>query len=348
MIINHIHNSEKNKSILLDCTLRDGGYVNDWMFGRKNIQRIVQLLDMSGVDYIEMGFIRLDDYNPEQAGFNKIEQISDLIPTTRTKLAAMVEIGYGYPAAYFPQKIETNNIELIRLIIWKRLLKESVEYCKELVKKGYRVCVQVTRTDQYTEKEFIDLIKMFNETKIYGLYIVDTFGLMNKEMVLNYSVIADEYLHTDIALGYHAHNNMQQAFTNTIAMTEKNWKHQLMIDASVLGMGRGAGNLNLELYMKYCNDNYGTDYNIEPLITIVDECLMPFYKSSPWGYSMPYYLSAVNNVNPTYTTYFIHHGLTIKQIDLIFRELKLKDTNIVYDKNIADEMVSEFQGVISV
>jgi len=335
-------NNKTANITLLDCTLRDGGYVNNWMFGYKNIQEIVSLLGLSNVEYIEVGFIRLGDYNKDQVLFDQMNQLSELIYSTNKKISVIVEIGYGYPVAAFPVKSD-NTADLIRVIMWKRHQKECFEYCTELIEKGYKVCVQLTRTDQYTADEFATLIRNFNQLKLYGLYIVDTFGLLTKDMLLGYFNIANDLLNTDIAIGYHSHNNLQQAFSNAISLAEVACKHELMIDASILGMGRGAGNLQLELFMKYLNEKHNKNYDLTPVLQAADDYIIPIYKEIPWGYSMPYYLSAVNNVNPSYVNYIENRGFTIQQIDRLFKRLNQEGFNIVYDEiainNIIDNEI---------
>jgi 4-hydroxy 2-oxovalerate aldolase len=250
----------------------------------------------------------------------------------------MVEIGYGYPVSLFPERAKT-NVNLVRLIVWKRMIRESIEYCKELKRKGYEICVQATRTDQYSENEFANFIQQFNEVAPRGIYIVDTFGLLTKDKLLKYANIADENLETNVALGYHAHNNMQQAFSNAVALTEIAWNHELMIDASVFGIGRGSGNLCLELYMQYLNDTFNTNYYIAPLLEVYDKYLERFYRESPWGYSLLYYLSAINGVNPSYVNYFEEKKLSVIQIAKVFSEMKKCDVGIVYNTKVADGII---------
>ena len=182
---------------------------------------------------------------------------------------------------------------------------------------------------------------MFNEVNPKAIYIVDTFGLLTKDHLFEYAHIADEHLGNGIRLGYHAHNNMQQAFSNTRAMCEENWKHDIMLDASVLGMGRGAGNLCLELLMKYLNETRGCHYSIDQLYEVADKYLMKFYQESPWGYSMPYFLSAKNGRNPSYVHYMEHKGLTIQQISTVFSLMRERGVGITYDTRMCDEIINE-------
>lgn len=325
---------------ILDCTLRDGGYINDWQFGDNEAKHIVELLSQTGVEYVEVGFIKLCDYITNKIQFNKMEQISSLFKPTKQKLSLIVEVGYGYPVSSFPERSE-NTVDLVRVIMWKRMLKEGLEYCRELKKKGYEVGVQATRTEQYSDDEFANFIEMFNEVNPKGIYIVDTFGLLTKNALLKYATIADKYLASGISMGYHAHNNMQQAFSNAIAFTETQWKHNIMLDASVMGMGRGAGNLPLELYFKYLNETYNCNYKTKQLYEIADKYLMKYYNKTKWGYSMPYLLSALNGRNPSYVEYLLDKKLSIPQISMVFQEMKRREVGITYDTSMCDLIIQE-------
>ena len=324
---------------VLDCTLRDGGYVNEWAFGDENAQEIARLISQTGVDYFEVGFIKLCDYVKDIIQFNHMDQVTKLFKPTRQKLSMIVEVGYGYPVTLFPERSE-NTVDLVRVIMWKRMLKEGLEYCKELKKRGYEVGVQATRTEQYSMVEFADLVEMFNEVDPKAIYIVDTFGLLTQEHLLNYALVADEHLKDGVRLGYHAHNNMQQAFSNAKAMCEENWRHDIMLDASVLGMGRGAGNLCLELLLRYLNEMQGCNYSIEPIYEVAGKYLMRYYQESPWGYSIPFFLSAVNGRNPSYVHYMERKGLSIQQIAKVFSLMKERNVGITFDTDMCDKILS--------
>lgn len=329
-----------NKIHVLDCTLRDGGYVNDWKFGDDNAKEIVSELSHTGVEYVEVGFIKLCDYIKDIIQFNHMDQIAALFRPSKQKLSLIVEVGYGYPVTSFPPRSE-KTVDLVRVIMWKRMLKEGFEYCCRLREKGYEVSVQATRTEQYSFDEFAEMCEMFNEARPTALYIVDTFGLLTKEVLLEYASIADKHLARDIKMGYHAHNNMQQAFSNAVAFIEHRWSHDIMLDASVFGMGRGAGNLCLELIAQYLNNTQNKVYELEPMYEVMDRYLMSFYKESPWGYSMAYQLSAIYGRNPSYVSFFIRKGLTISQISKAFQLMKEQGVGIVYDEEKCGQIIQE-------
>jgi len=323
---------------ILDCTLRDGGYVNDWQFGDDNAKNICRLIGLTGIDYFEVGFIKLCDYVKDKIQFSEMSQITNLFRPTKQKLSLIVEVGYGYPVSAFPSRSE-KTVDLVRVIMWKRMLKEGLEYCRQLKQKGYEVSVQATRTEQYSLEEFADVCKMFSEINPDALYIVDTFGLLTKEKLMEYATIADKNLATGIRLGYHAHNNMQQAFSNAVAFMEHQWQHDLMLDASVYGMGRGAGNLCLELLLQYLNEMKGEKHDVAPLYEIMDKYLMPFYEKSPWGYSMPYQLSAINGRNPSYVGFMQSKGLTIEQMAKVYQMMREQGVGITYDEELCNKLI---------
>lgn len=112
-----------------------------------------------------------------------------------------------------------------------------------------------------------------------------------------------------------------------------------MLDASVYGMGRGAGNLCLELLLQYMNER-GGKYEVAPLYEVMDKYLNPFYKKSPWGYSMPYQLSAINGRNPSYVAFMNEKGLTIPHIAKIYQMMREKGVGITYDEAMCDELIN--------
>lgn len=331
---------------VLDCTLRDGGYVNDWCFGDVCAQEIVNLVSLSGVDYTELAFMKCCDYEKDKIQFSHMSQITNLFRPSHNKLSVMVEIGYGYPVSNFPQKSK-DTVDLVRLVVWKRMMKESFIYAQNLLEKGYEVGIQATRVEQYNNDEFREFVELFNELSPKGIYIVDTFGLLTSERLLEYALIADRHLSAGVYIGYHAHNNMQQAFSNMVALTEHQWNHPLILDASIMGIGRGAGNLPLELLETYLNDRYSKHFNIRPLYQAADKYIIPIYKQKSWGYSIPYLLSARSGRNPSYVNYLLSRGLDCQQMAVLFAEMKKRDVGITYDTLMCDGLISElFSGKV--
>lgn len=150
--------------------------------------------------------------------------------------------------------------------------------------------------------------------------------------------MVEHNLNEEICIGYHSHNNMQLAFSNAQTWVDIRTKRNIIIDTSVLGMGRGAGNLNTELFIDYLNDNIGSRYQLNPLLAMIDEILNSFYQKNYWGYSLPNYLSASYNAHPSYANYLDDKKtLTIENLNEIFAMMDT-DKKIDYDKQYIEEL----------
>jgi len=182
--------------------------------------------------------------------------------------------------------------------------------------------IQPMVTINYTDKELISLIERINVIKPYAFYIVDSFGVMKKNDLIRMSYLIDNNLNKDICLGYHSHNNLQLAYSNAQNFLEVATERTKIVDSSIYGMGRGAGNLNTELFVEYLNEYKGKDYKVEPLLEVIDEVLEKVYLEKKWGYSLPYYLSAKWNCHPNYGLYLEKLGtLTVQSINKILSEI---------------------------
>ncbi|MBQ8148540.1 MAG: aldolase catalytic domain-containing protein [Lachnospiraceae bacterium] len=332
------------KISLLDCTLRDGGYVNDWRFGEETIKGFSQKIVQTGIEMYEVGFIKGDTYDKDRAVFPDIESIRDVI---QPKAEKMIYVGMLDMSAPIPLERITpcdgTSIEGIRVIFKKDKIEEAYTYCQRIMELGYMLFVNFVGTDLYTDKEFIEAIERFNVLRPYAMTIVDTFGLIKRKQFLRLAYLADNNMAEGIALCYHAHNNLQQAFGNAEALVELNLKRDICIDACVFGMGRGAGNLNLELFAEYMNENYDTHYRIEPMLEIMDEYLNDIYKAKFWGYSLPLYLSANAGCHPNYAVYLEEKdSLTVRSFNELLRSIP-KEEKANFSKEKAEKYYREYQ-----
>lgn len=324
---------------LLDCTLRDGGYINDWRFGVDAVADITNKLTEAGMDYVEIGFLKDEGDTPGRTMFPSVDSIH---PYTKGAnkgdviYCAMCEALNPLPIERV-EKNDGNSIGVIRVIVWKRLLKEGYEYCKGIVDRGYKLCVQPNRVDQYNYAEFADMIRMFNSLGPLAIYVVDSFGLLTSRELLSYADIADRELNEGTALGYHGHNNMQQAFETAQAFINRKYDRDLMIDGSVYGIGRGAGNLCTELIAEYLNREEDKKYDISKLLEINDQYIQDIYKIEKWGYQPGYYLTARHKCNPMYGLYYEGElGLKSAVIDRLLAGLT-GDDKIIFKKDKAHD-----------
>lgn len=331
------------KIMLLDCTLRDGGYVNNWNFGKNAILDIERKLVSTGVDIVEIGFLKKEPYDPNRTVFSAEEQIHPVIAPKKKGVlyAAMVEVQNPLPVAELSPKSES-SVDIIRIIVWKRLLKEGFEYCKAIADKGYKICIQPARVNQYSEEEFIQMIELFNQISPLAVYVVDSWGTQNKEDIVKYASIANKHLKDDIALGFHGHNNMQQAFSCAEAVIDLNLDRDIIIDASIFGIGRGAGNLNIELFANYLNAKHNKKYDIKPMLEIYADYINEIYARYPWGYTIPHFLTAVVDCNPEYAFYYgAENKLPANQILDILLTLSVDD-KVIFSKETAERYLEKY------
>jgi 4-hydroxy 2-oxovalerate aldolase len=336
---------QRSKIQILDCTLRDGGYINDWQFGEDGIKNITMLLKDSQIDIIELGFLRNENIQNNRAVFNSTKGIvpDEIRYNKTTQFAVMIEATINPFPLELLENHNSHSVDIIRAMVWKRLLHEGFDYCKALVEKGYKVCIQPVRFDQYTEDDFVEAIKLFNTIHPMAFYIVDSFGANNKKTIMHYLELADSFLDRDIALGFHGHNNLLQVYGVAESFVEHGFKRDIIIDSSVYGMGRGAGNLNTELIVKYLNESCNKDYKIEPLNKIFQHHLKQIYEVTPWGYSIPYYITALHHANPLYATYYGNDvGLDSLAINEILQTVSDED-KIHFIKENADRYADEYQ-----
>lgn len=295
---------------LLDCTLRDGGYTNDWRFGESNIVSVIDGLLLAGVDFVECGYLTAKYHaGAECARYNSMDAFRRILPESAwmhsERLAIMINFG-EIPITMVPKAEDDSPV--IRLAFHKRDIQDALDYMKGLVDLGYRVFVQPMSAQVYSPGEFVNLVEEASKEAITGFYVVDSFGVLEGEEFFRYLSIADALLPRPVLLGYHGHNNLQQAAANAKYMAEAPLAHDKIIDASVFGIGRGAGNLNSELFAKYLNERHGKSLDVECFLDIFDRVLKPIYLRSPWGYSLPYYLSAMHRCHPNYASFFASKG----------------------------------------
>lgn len=329
----------ENRVRVLDCTLRDGGYCNQWEFGFENTKKIIGGLVEAGIDIIECGFLANNiGYQKDVTIYTDLAQIAAVIPQDRNGKLFVCMVNYGeYHLDLLPD-YDGSSVDGIRVAFHKKEMAAALEFCKGVKAKGYQVFVQAMVSLNYTDEEFMELIRRSNALVPYAFYIVDSFGVMKKKDLTRLFYMVEHNLKENIHIGYHSHNNMQLAYSNAQALVDIQTKRSLILDSSIFGMGRGAGNLNTELFVEYMNDNIGTEYRLKPLLTIIDEVLNNYYQSNYWGYSLPNYLSAAHNCHPNYASYLDDKKtLTVENMDEIFSMMD-EDKRSGFDKKYIEEL----------
>lgn len=293
---------------LVDVTLRDGGIVVGFDFGSSRMQQIKKTLETSGVEFIETGYI------DEKKGTCEGRTCFDSeVSIERTLLSSGKKKGVTYLAmidygTFDVNKLHHrthNGIDGIRLAFHKENWKPSVELGKIILSKGYDLYIQPMVSMRYTDEEYIELINVCNKelSSATAFYVVDSFGQMNNVDLIHKLELADQYVSMNMKVGFHAHNNRQLAYSNALSFISYNSRHNLMLDASIMGMGKGAGNLCTELIAADLNSQ-GKRYTTNTLYDAISEYFSKQQKQTPWGYSLDYYLASLYSCTPSYIKIF--------------------------------------------
>ena len=331
-----------SKITVLDVTLRDGGCVNNFNFGQVYMEKILKAQEASGVEMIEMGYI--DEKNGSESG--RTQYINDqVIPQCILKhkkegvrYVAMMDFGKFNPDNLAPRS--DKSIDGLRVAFHKKDMHNMISVCKTIMSKGYEVFIQPMITLRYSDAELLELITLVNTelSGASGFYIVDTFGEMRPNDMARVMNLVDHNLMTTMPMGFHSHNNIQMSYSNACAMLQFPTKRDLMIDSSIMGMGKGAGNLNTELLLEHLNVFYGKNYKLNPLLEVIDKVINQLHSEFYWGYAPEYYLSSANHCTPSYASHFYNkHQLPIDQVAELLGMIE-EHKKISFDKNYAEEL----------
>ena len=330
---------------LLDCTLRDGGYLNDWEFGQNSISNIFSRLVSSNVDIIEVGFLddrRVFDMNrtimPDTASVKKI--FGEMSPE-KSMVVGMID--YGTCGIECIQPCEESFLDGIRVIFKKEKMHAALQYCEQIKKLGYKVFVQAVSITSYSETELQELVALVNEIHPHALSMVDTYGLCDAPTLAGFVNVIDRDLKPDICLGYHAHNNFQLGYSNAISILNLGLERDVLVDGTLYGMGKSAGNAPLELLAMYMNMHFGKSYDLGQIQEAITTCILDLHQKKPWGYTLFYYIAASNRCHPDYVSYLMNkRTLSVTSINEILQKIP-DDKKLGKDIKMLEEIYLEYQ-----
>lgn len=341
-----------NSLKVLDVTLRDGGCVNNFNFGQVYMEKILSALENSGVDVVELGYI--DENNGSYS--DRTQYINEtVIPQCILKhkkpgvsYVAMMDYGKFDVDKLLPRS--EDGIDGIRMAFHKKNRMDVIALGRQIIEKGYQFYIQPMITLRYTDAELLELIDLVNKElpDATCFYIVDSFGEMRPNDMSRILNLVDHNLIQSMSLGFHSHNNLQMSYSNAVALLQFPTNRSLMLDASIMGMGKGAGNLNTELLLEHLNLYYGKDYKINPLLEVIDKVINQLHSEYYWGYAVEYYLSSANHCTPSYASHFYNkHMLPIDQVAELLGMIA-EDKKISFDKSYAEEVYRQYNASKSV
>jgi len=279
---------------ILDCTIRDGGLVNNWDFSVEFVQDLYNGLNAAGVEYMEIGYKNspklLNATEPNPWRFLDDEFLKEIIPEKKfTKLSALVDIGRVDPNDILPR--EQSLLDMIRIACYVREVDQGLELVEMFHNLGYETSLNIMALSSVPEHQLIEAFDMIRESSVDVVYIVDSFGSLDPKDI-EYQVKKFKELVPNKKLGVHTHNNLQLAFANTLTAMRCGVEY---LDASVYGMGRAAGNCHTEILVGYIQK---ANYEVKPVLSVIEKHMLDMREKWEWGYIIPYMIAGLLNEHP--------------------------------------------------
>lgn len=324
---------------ILDCTLRDGGHVNNSDFGSDIIKEIAHGLTKANIDYIEMGFLKNGTFSEDQSSCNDVKEMSRWIPDERghTKYTAMIRPDWYDIGQLSDQK---QKIDIIRFAFYYRDLDLMSKYAQIVRDRGYGFICNPVNVMGYTDERLRELVERLNKLQPEQLTIVDTYGALNYEDLNRIYDIIEANLDEGIRIGLHLHENQSLAYGLLHEFLRiKKPQRKTVIDASLLGMGRMPGNLCMEILANHMNAHYEEKYDLMELYRLIGTYIEPLKAKYGWGYNPAYYLTGKMNMHRSYGEFLIDKGLSIYEIAKLLIEVPdaAKDE---FHKDVIEEICS--------
>jgi len=275
---------------VFDCTIRDGGLVNNYHFTDEFVKGVYQTCLDAGIDYMEIGKNNstklMSDKEFGAWNFSKEEDIRRIVGDNNTdmKIAVMSDIGRTLKEELLPK--EESVVDMIRIATYVHQIPEAIELIEEAHNKGYETTINIMAIAKSSDSEIDEVLQAVSKTNVDVIYLADTFGSFHPEEI---EKLTKKYL--DIAeatgkeVGIHAHNNIQLAYANTIEAMRSG---ATFLDCTISGLGRGAGNCATELLVNYLKN---PKYKQLPILKFIEKFIVPLEKELDWGYSIPYMIT---------------------------------------------------------
>ena len=281
---------------VLDCTIRDGGLMNNHLFTDDFLSAVFRAVNNSGVDYIELGY-KADESQFSRSEFGSMKFCSEKdiekvinCEEVKSKISVMVDIGRVDPST-IPQK-SGSLIDMMRVASYVKDIDKAIDLANQLKTKGYEATINLMAVSHARERELDEaLMQVEKESNVDALYLVDSFGALYSEQIAH---LAKKYksLMPTKEIGIHAHNNQQLAFSNTIEAVIQNINY---LDGTIFGIGRAAGNCPLELLLGFLKN---PKYDLRPILEILESNFVKLKEEIEWGYTIPYMITGILDLHP--------------------------------------------------
>jgi 4-hydroxy 2-oxovalerate aldolase len=283
---------------VLDCTIRDGGLMNSHRFSDQVVSAVYRACSAAGIDYVEVGY-KADRkvFSADEHGAWKFSSEDDIRRAIgdgqgQTKLSVMADAERtDYHTDILPKA--QSALGMIRVASYINQIPTALDMIKDAHDKGYETTLNLMAVSVVPERELEGALEQLAASEVDVIYIVDSFGSLYTEqcsyMVRQYTQYTGP---ANKRVGFHAHNNQQLAYANTVQAIISG-AH--MVDGSLAGLGRGAGNCQLELLLGFLHN---PKFRLRPLLECIQEHIEPMRADLRWGYDIPYMLTGRLNQHP--------------------------------------------------
>lgn len=266
---------------VLDCTIRDGGLMNDHQFSDELVQDVYRAANESGIDYIELGY-KADESQFDRNKFGPMkfcreDDLRRIVDTCekRSKLSVMVDIGRVDPSTI----VDKNDsvVDMMRVASYVKDIDKAIDLVNQIHDKGYETTINIMAISHAREQDLDEALEQVErESKCEVVYLVDSFGALYSE---NIAYMANKYIKAmpSKEIGIHAHNNQQLAFANTIEAIIKNINY---LDGTVFGIGRAAGNCPMELLLGFLKN---PKFDLRPIVDLIGKHFLKVQKEISGG-----------------------------------------------------------------
>ncbi len=296
---------------VVDCTLRDGGLVNNFYFTDEFVKDLYKANVKAGVDYMEFGYKASKEiFDVKEFGkwkFCNEEDIRAIVGDNDTslKISVMTDVGRtDYKNDIIDRK--DSVIDLVRTACYIHQIPAAIEMVEDAKAKGYETTVNIMAVSKVNDDDLDEGLRLLASSGVDVIYLVDSFGTFYPEQIKR---LSDKYVNVAVAsgkkVGMHAHNNQQLAFANTIEALKNGVN---LLDATVSGMGRGAGNCYMESLLGFLRN---PKYNLVPIMNFVEKHMIKMKADgNVWGYDIPYLLTGILNSHPSTAIKFLKEERT--------------------------------------
>ncbi|PIV11661.1 MAG: nucleoid-structuring protein H-NS [Candidatus Omnitrophica bacterium CG03_land_8_20_14_0_80_43_22] len=286
----------REKIKVFDCTIRDGGLINNHDFDERFVREVYKALSAAGVDYMEAGYKNSKKlFSPKEYGKWKfcddeiIKKVIDGIES-KTKISVMVDIGRVDMDDVKPKS--ESPVDMIRVATYVKDIDKAIYMVNQFADKGYETTVNIMAISRALDNELNEaLYQLEEESKAQVIYIVDSFGALYQEST-EFLVKKFKAILKTKEVGMHAHNNQQLGFGNTIEAIIHDANY---VDGTIYGIGRAAGNCPLELLIGFLKN---PKYDIRPILDLISKEFIPLRGKIEWGYIIPYAITGILDKHP--------------------------------------------------